>query len=83
MGWHFRERVDMVKKFTAIIERKENGYIAVCPELNVTSNGETAVDARKNLQEVLESFYTTASLEEINNRFHNEVYVTQVEIAIR
>lgn len=73
----------MIKKLTAIIERKGNRYVAKCPELNVSSLGDTAVDARKNLQEKLELFFATAPLEEINDRVHNEVYVTQIEVAIQ
>jgi predicted RNase H-like HicB family nuclease len=72
----------MNKKLTAIIEREGGGFVALCPELDVASQGDTIDEARKNLQEALELFFETASPEEIKTRLHEEVYVTQVEVAI-
>ena len=72
----------MNKKLTAIIEREGSGFVALCPELDVASQGDTIDEARKNLQEALELFFETASPEEIKTRLHEEVYVTQVEVAI-
>ena len=68
----------MNKKLTAIIEREGSGFVALCPELDVASQGDTIDEARKNLQEALELFFETASPEEIKTRLHEEVYVTQV-----
>jgi predicted RNase H-like HicB family nuclease len=72
----------MNKKLTAIIEREGGGFVSLCPELDVASQGDTIEEARKNLQEALELFFETASPEEIKTRLHEEVYVTQVEVAI-
>ena len=72
----------MTRKLTAIIEREDDGFIALCPEIDVASQGSTVDEARKNLQEALELFFETASPEEIKDRLHNEVYITQVEIAV-
>ena len=72
----------MNKKLTAIIEREGSGFVALCPELDVASQGDTIDEARKNLQEALELFFETASSEEIKSRLHEEVYVTQVEVVI-
>jgi predicted RNase H-like HicB family nuclease len=72
----------MTKQLTAIIEREGDGYVALCPEVDVASQGNTVDEARKNLQEALDLFFETASPEEIRERLHNEVYVTQVEVAI-
>ena len=72
----------MNKKLTAIIEREGDGFVALCPELDVASQGDTVDEAKKNLQEALELFFETASPEEIKTRFHDEVYVTQVEVAV-
>ncbi len=71
----------MTKQLTAIIEREGNGYVALCPEVDVASQGDTVDEARTNLQEALELFFETASPEEIKTRFHHEVYITQVEVA--
>ena len=72
----------MTRNLTVIIEKDGDGYVALCPEVDVVSQGETVNEARDNLKEALELFFETASPEEIATRLHNEVYVTQVEIAV-
>ena len=72
----------MTRQFTAVIEREDEGFVALCPELDVASQGDTIEEARANLQEALELFLETASPEEIDRRLRNEVYVTRVEVAI-
>ena len=71
----------MTRKLTAIIEREGDGYVALCPEVDVASQGATIDEVRKNIKEALELFFETASAEEINTRLHEEVYVTHVEVA--
>jgi predicted RNase H-like HicB family nuclease len=72
----------MQKQLTAIIEREEGGYVSLCPELDIASQGDTIEEARENLREALELFFETASAEEIQMRLHEEVYVTRVEVAV-
>ena len=72
----------MQKQLTAIIEREGDGYVSLCPELDIASQGVTIEDARDNLREALELFFETASPEEIQQRLHEEVYVTRVEVAV-
>ena len=72
----------MTKKLTAIIEREGDGFVALCPELDIASQGDTIEEARANLQEALELFFEMASTEEIGTRLHGEVYVTQLEIPV-
>ena len=71
----------MTRQLTAIIEKEGEGYVAFCPEVDVASQGATIDEARKNIKEALDLFFETASPEEISNRLHEEVYVTQVEVA--
>ena len=40
---------------TAIIEREGDGYVALCPELDVASQGPSIEQARANLKEALDS----------------------------
>jgi len=63
----------MTKQLTAIIEKEDDGYVAICPEVDVASQGETIAEARKNLVEAIELFFETASPEEIKTRLHEEV----------
>ena len=65
---------------TAIIEREGDGYVSLCPELNVASQGDSIEDARKNLQEAVELFLETADPDEIQNRKHSEIFITQLSI---
>jgi predicted RNase H-like HicB family nuclease len=67
-------------KLTAIIEKEGIGYVSLCPELDIASQGDTVEFARDNLKEALELFFETASADEIQQRFHG-VFVTQVEVA--
>jgi predicted RNase H-like HicB family nuclease len=76
------ERDTMQKRLTAIIEREGEGYVSLCPEFDIASQGDTIEEARKNLQEALELFFETASPTEIRARSNAEVYVTQVEVSI-
>lgn len=69
-------------KLTAIIKREGNGYVSLCPELDVASQGDTVEQARDNLREALELFFETASPEEVNQRLHGEVFVTQVDVTL-
>ncbi len=70
------------KQFTAIIEREDNGYVSLCPELDIASQGDTIEAARDNLREAVELFFEAASEQEIRERMHEEVYITRLEIAI-
>jgi predicted RNase H-like HicB family nuclease len=72
----------MKQTLTAIIEREGNGYVALCPELDIASQGDTIEQARNNLREALELFFEAASQEEVKERLHGEIYVTQLEVAI-
>ena len=72
----------MTIKLTAIIEREGDGFVSLCPELDIASQGDTVDEARKNLQEALELFFEAASPVEVKERLHEEIYVTQVEVAV-
>ena len=59
---------DMTKGLTAIVEREGTGYVALCPEVDVASQGDTVAQARANLEEALSLFFEFASPEEIERR---------------
>ena len=50
--------------------------------MDIASQGKTIEEARDNLKEALQLFFETASAEEINNRLHSELFITQVEIRV-
>jgi len=72
----------MTRQLTAIIEREGKLYVSLCPELDIASQGSTIEKARKNLREAIELFFECASPDEVNSRFHDEVYVTQLEVSV-
>jgi predicted RNase H-like HicB family nuclease len=70
------------QRMTAIIEREGDGFVALCPELDIASQGATIEEARANLVEALTLFFETASPSEVTKRLRNEVFVTQVEVPV-
>jgi predicted RNase H-like HicB family nuclease len=72
----------MLKRFTAVIEREGDGYVSLCPELDIASQGDSVEEAKANLTEAIELFLETADETEIQNRLHTEVFITQLEVAV-
>jgi predicted RNase H-like HicB family nuclease len=60
------------RRLTAIIEREDDAFVALCPELDIASEGKTAEEARANLIEALSLFFDTADPSETIRRFHGE-----------
>ena len=71
------------RRLTAIIERENNGFFALCPKLDIASQGISVEDARANLVEALTLFFETADEEEVSRSLRHEVSVTQVEVPVR
>ena len=70
------------QKFTAVIEREGDGYVSLCPELDIASQGDSVEEAKANLTEAIELFMETADESEIKNRLHTEIFITQLEVAV-
>lgn len=70
-----------VRSYTAIVEREGDLFVALCPELDVASQGATVEEATANLKEAVELFLETADVEEVARRSHSEVFVTRFEAA--
>ena len=56
------------RRLTAIIEREDDGFFALCPELDIASQGSSVEDARANLVEALTLFFEVAGDEEVSRR---------------
>ena len=69
-------------QFTAILEKEGAGYVSLCPELDIASQGETIEEAKANLKEAIQLFFEHASDKEVTHRLHEEVFVTRVEVAV-
>jgi len=71
-----------VQRLTAVIEHEDDGFVSLCPELDVASQGSTIEEARANLIEALTISFETASPSEVARRLHGEVFVTQAEASV-
>ena len=56
------------RHLTGIIEREGDGYVALCPELDIASQGDSVEEARQNLVEALELFFECADPSEVESR---------------
>jgi len=65
--------------YTAIVEREGDGFVALCPELDVASQGDTLDEAMANLREAVELFLECADPSEIESRTRSEVFITRFE----
>lgn len=71
-----------ILRLTAVIQREADLYVALCPEMDVASQGSTVEEARSNLIEALDLFLEHADAEEIKARTISDVFVTSVEVAV-
>jgi len=67
---------------TALIEKEGDGYVALCPELEIASQGDTVEEARAMVKEAVELFFECASEEEIDRRMGSEWYIVPMECTI-
>ncbi len=72
----------MHKSLTAIIRREDKGYFALCPDIDIASQGDTIEEAKENLKEAVELFYECASTDEIDDRLGQESYVSVLEVEV-
>jgi predicted RNase H-like HicB family nuclease len=63
------------QKFTAIIEKEDDGYVSLCPELDIASQGLTKEEAKQNLIEAIELFLEVADSSEIDKRLQKEILI--------
>ena len=72
------ERDRYIDRYTAIIEREDDGYIALCRELDIASHRNTVQEARVNSREAIELFFEHADQNEVRRRLRSEISVTPV-----
>lgn len=72
----------MLKTITATILRENDGYVSLCSELDIASQGDTVEEARENLREAVELFFETAHPNEIAQRLKSEIYITPLEVEV-
>ena len=55
-------------RMTAIIERGDDGFVALRPEFDIASQGASIEEARTNLIEALTVFFETVAPSEVDRR---------------
>ena len=69
-------------KLTAVIEPEDDGYVALCPELDIASQGDTVSEARAMLIEAVQGWFETASEDEIARRVPAEIFIEPLELSV-
>jgi len=64
--------------FTAIIEKEDDMYVAVCPELDIASQGGSIENALDNLREAVDLFLQAADHKEVQERRRGHIFLTQL-----
>lgn len=72
----------MKKTLTAVLIREGNGFFALCPEIDVASQGNSVEEAKANLREAVELFFECASPEEVRERLASEMFVSPLEVEL-
>jgi predicted RNase H-like HicB family nuclease len=69
-------------RLTAVIEPEDDGYVALCPELDIASQGDTVDEAREMLIEAVQGWFATASEDEITCRVPAEILIEPLELSV-
>jgi predicted RNase H-like HicB family nuclease len=72
----------MTKTLTAVLIRDGDGFVALCPEIDVASQGDSVEEAKANLREAVELFFECASADEVLGRLASESYVSSLEVRV-
>jgi len=67
-------------RLTAILQRKDDMYVALCPELDIAGQGEIIEEAKSNLKEVITFFLECASESEMKYRLPDDIDISPIEV---
>ena len=70
------------KELTAIITMDADMFVALCPELDIASQGNTQEEAQTNLVEALELFFECASASEQVERLGRKAKISRIEVRV-
>ena len=72
----------MTRLLTAVLIREDEGFVAICPEVDVAGQGNSVEDAKKNFREAVELFFECASPQEVEERLSSEAFVSTLEVNV-
>ena len=67
-------------KFSVVNFKEDDMYVALCPEVDIASQGYTIEESKANLKEAIELFYEYASPEEIKERINRDIQLSTLEV---
>jgi predicted RNase H-like HicB family nuclease len=70
------------RMFAAIVQKDEGDWTALCPDVDVASQGKTIEHAMANLREAVELFFEVANPLEVERRLRSEIYLSQLEVQV-
>lgn len=70
------------RRVTVIIEREDDIFVSLCPELDIASQGSSIEEARANLVEALTLFFETADDNTLLPSAGRDLFFTQVEVPV-
>jgi Uncharacterized conserved protein len=71
------------RPLTAIVEKDGAIYVAMCPELDIASQGASVEEAVANLKEAVELFLESADRAEVEARLARGITVVRFEVKTR
>ncbi len=72
----------MTRTLTATIWREEEGYVSLCPELDIASQGDTVEEARAVPPGAGRPLLRGGRPPEVAERLKPELYVTSLEVNV-
>jgi predicted RNase H-like HicB family nuclease len=72
----------MTRTLRAVLIREGDGFVALCPEIDVASQGDSVEEAKAKLREAVELFFECASEEEVRDRLASEAFVSALEVSV-
>ncbi len=72
----------MNSTYTAIIEKDDDVYTSLCPELDIASQGDTYDEAKSNLIEAVQLFFECASQTEVIKQLGKKYFITHFYIEV-
>lgn len=71
-----------MRQFQASTWREGSLWVAQCLEIDIASQGDSPAEALSNLREAIELFFETASAAEIEQRLHDGVQISRLEVSV-
>jgi predicted RNase H-like HicB family nuclease len=66
--------------FSAVLNPEDDGFVSLCPEMDIASQGDTIDEALANLKEAVEGYFEAASAEEVQRRLKKPALFMRIEV---